>query len=185
VLDSAGVLRLGQMFLASPGQVNFFLPAPTAAGPAQITVTSANGSVATGTVDVAAVQPSIFALSGTTVAAAVAVRVSSVGVQTPVAVFQCTGSACSAAPMDLGAAGDSVFLTLFGTGLRKNSGLANVRATIGGATASVVFAGAQGEFPGLDQVNVQVPDSLRGRGEIALAITVDGQTTNTVTINVR
>jgi uncharacterized protein (TIGR03437 family) len=56
---------------------------------------------------------------------------------------------------------------------------------IGGATASVVFAGAQGEFPGLDQVNVQVPESLRGRGEVTLALTIDGQTTNTVTINVR
>ena len=167
VQDAAGALRLGQMFLASPGQVNFLLPAATPAGRAQITVTSASGAVATGSVDVAAVTPSIFSLGGTTVAAAVAVRVAPGGAQSPVAVFQCAGTTCTAAPIDLGSAGDSVFLTLFGTGLRKNSGLGNVRATIGGADAPVAFAGAQGEFAGLDQVNVQIPVSSPRAGRRA------------------
>jgi len=185
VQDAAGTLRLGQMFLASPSQVNFLLPAATSAGRAQITVTSASGAVATGSVDVAAVTPSIFSLGGTTVAAAVAVRVNLVGTQSPVAVFQCAGSTCTAATIELGSAGDQVFLTLFGTGLRKNSGLGNVRATIGGADAPVFFAGAQGEFAGLDQVNLQIPISLRGRGDVPVVVTVDGQTTNTVNINVR
>ena len=128
--------------------------------------------------------PSIFTLGGS-VAAAVAVRVAPGGAQTPVNVFQCSGSTCTTAPIDLGATGDTVFLTLFGTGIRKTSAVSNVRATIGGADAPVLFAGAQGEFAGLDQVNLQVPASLRGRGDVPVVLTVDGQTTNTVTINIR
>jgi uncharacterized protein (TIGR03437 family) len=51
--------------------------------------------------------------------------------------------------------------------------------------APVAFAGAQGEFAGLDQVNLQIPASLAGRGNVPVIVTVDGQTTNTVTINIR
>src|SRR6185369_15280349 len=148
-------------------------------------VTSASGASATASVDISAVMPSIFSLGGSNVAAAVAVRVAEDGTQTPVAVFQCAGSGCTATPIDIGGAGDQVFLTLFGTGLRKNSGLANVRATIGGADAPVAFAGAQGEFAGLDQMNLQIPTSLRGRGDVPIILTVDGVTTNSVNINVR
>lgn len=186
VKDSAGALRLGQLALASPGQVNFLLPAATANGPAQITVTSASGAVATGSVDVATVAPSVFTVPGGNVAAAVALRVAEDGSQTPLAVFQCSSAGtCAASPIDIGGAGDSVFLTLFGTGLRKNSGLANVRASVGGVSTPVAFAGAQGEFAGLDQVNLQIPKSLRGRGDVSITVTVDGQTSNAVTINVR
>jgi uncharacterized protein (TIGR03437 family) len=176
---------LGQLFLASPGQINFLVPAATATGRAQFTVTSASGALATGAADVASVTPSIFAVGGTTVAAAVAVRVAPGGAQTPVAVFECVAATCTATPIDLGSAGDSVFVTLFGTGLRKNSGLTNVRATIGGVDAPVAFAGAQGEFAGLDQVNLQISGSLAGQGNVPVIVTVDGQTTNTVTINIR
>jgi uncharacterized protein (TIGR03437 family) len=186
VLDSLGVLRLGQMVLAAPGQVNFLVPGATANGPAQVTVTAGSGAVASGSVNVAAVAPSIFALPGGNVAAAVAVRAAADGKLTPLSVFECNSAgACSAAPLDLGAATDSVFLTLFGTGLRKNSGLANVVASVGGVSVPAAFAGAQGEFAGLDQVNLQLPASLRGRGEVSITITADGQASNTVIVNVR
>jgi uncharacterized protein (TIGR03437 family) len=185
VQDAAGALRLGQLFYVSPGQVNFVVPAATATGRAQITATSGSGSTAAATVDIATVAPSIFTAPGGTTAAAVALRASANGTQTPVAVFQCSGSTCSASPIDLGSAGDTVFLTLFGTGLRKNTGLANVHVTIGGVEAPVAFAGAQGEFIGLDQVNVQLPATLRGRGDVPVVVNTDGLNANTVTINVQ
>jgi uncharacterized protein (TIGR03437 family) len=92
---------------------------------------------------------------------------------------------CTATPIDLGAETDIVVVTLFGTGLRKNTDLTRVRATIGGVDAPVLFAGAQGQFAGLDQVNLQLSRSLQGRGEVPIILTVDGQTANTSTINVR
>jgi len=185
VQDANGALRLGQLFYAGPGQVNFLVPAATGVGTAQVTVTSATGDTSLATVDISAVRPSIFTMPGGTVAAAVAVRVAEDASQTPVAVFQCTSAtSCTASPIDIGGAGHTVFLTVFGTGLRKNSGLANVHATIGGVDSPVLFAGAQGQFDGLDQLNVQVPTALRGKGEVPVIFTIDGQTSNTVTIRI-
>jgi uncharacterized protein (TIGR03437 family) len=100
-------------------------------------------------------------------------------------VYQCdnAGKNCTPAPIDLGAATDVVVLTLYGSGIRNNT--SGVQVTIGGVDAAVLFAGPQGTFQGLDQVNVQIPSSLRGRGEVNLVLTADGKTANTVTINVR
>ena len=57
--------------------------------------------------------------------------------------------------------------------------------TFAGVSLPVLYAGAQGAYPGLDQVNVQIPGSLRGIGEADLILTVDGQAANTVRINIR
>jgi uncharacterized protein (TIGR03437 family) len=186
VQDAAGGLRLGQLFYVGPGQVNFVVPGATGTGAAQVTVTSGSGATATTSVDIASVVPSVFTMPGSTVAAANAVRAVADGTQSPVAVFQCdSASKCSAVPIDLGPATDTVVLTFFGTGLRKNTGLSKVRATVGGVDAPVLFAGAQGQFTGLDQLNVQIPPSLRGRGEVPVVFNVEGQGSNTVTINIR
>ena len=46
-----------------------------------------------------------------------------------------------------------------------------------------MFAVAQGEFAGLDQVEIgTLPRSLAGAGEFNVAVTVAGITMNTVTI---
>lgn len=186
VQDGAGVLRLGQLFCVGPDQVNFVVPGASGSGSAQVTVTSASGATATATVDISSVAPSIFTMPGGTAAAAVAVRATADGTQSPVTVFECSsGSSCSAVPIDLGDSGDTVVVVFFGTGLRKNSGLANVRATIGGVDAPVTFAGAQSEFAGLDQINVPLPAALRGRGAVQVVFTIDAQSSNAVTINVR
>lgn len=186
VQDAAGGVRLGQLFYVGPGQVNFVVPGTSGNGTALVTVISATGATATGNVDIAAVAPSVFTMPGGTVAAAGAVRANSAGVQTPVAVFQCTAvPVCSAVPIDLGAATDVVVVTFFGTGFRKNSGLTGVKASVGGVDSPVLFAGAQGGFVGLDQINVQLPAALRGKGEVQVVFTVDGQTTNATTINIR
>jgi uncharacterized protein (TIGR03437 family) len=57
--------------------------------------------------------------------------------------------------------------------------------TIGGAPAQILYIGAQPTYPGLDQVNVIVPRSLAGAGEVPVVLTVDGQTANAVTLNVK
>jgi uncharacterized protein (TIGR03437 family) len=61
----------------------------------------------------------------------------------------------------------------------------NVSVTIGGAVAKVLFAGAQSEYAGLDQLNVVVPRSLVGAGEVPIVLTVDGQTANAVTVSLK
>lgn len=187
IRDAAGVLRLGQLFFTAPGQINFVVPAGATPGTATIDVATATGATATGSLRIDAVAPGIFSANGdgAGVPAATGIRVTPAGAQVPVAVFQCgaTAGSCVPAAIDLGS-GD-VYLTLYGTGIRRRTALSAVRCTIGGADANVLFAGAQGEYPGLDQVNLQVPASLLGRGTVSLVLTVDGTASNAVTLNVQ
>jgi len=133
------------------------------------------------------VAPGLFSAngSGSGVAAALAVRVSANGTQTPVPVFQCGSAGCVSVPMDLGGPTDTLVVELYGTGIRGRSSLSNAVAQIGGVPAAVGYAGSQLQFDGLDQVNVSVPRSLAGAGEVPVVFTVDGITANVVTINIK
>jgi uncharacterized protein (TIGR03437 family) len=189
IKDSAGVERAAPLFFAAPGQINFQLPPGTANGAAIVTVTNGNGSVSLGTTEIAQVAPGLFAANanGQGVAVAVALRVRGDGSQSfePVARFDAMLNRFVSVPIELGAESDRVFLILFATGLRFRSALTAVSARLGGADAEVSFAGAQGDLIGLDQVNLRLPRSLAGRGEIDVALSVDGKTANTLRINVR
>jgi uncharacterized protein (TIGR03437 family) len=69
--------------------------------------------------------------------------------------------------------------TLWGTGLRNRSSLANVTVDAAGLTLPVEYAGPEGSgIPGLDQVNVRLPASLLGRGAFEISVTVDGVRSN-------
>jgi uncharacterized protein (TIGR03437 family) len=183
VRDSAGTSRPAPIQLVSAGQVNYLVPDGTASGIATVTIGSASGSA-----QVDAVGPGLYSMSGdgTGVAAATAAIYGADGSIVAQPVFRCvTGSPCTTTPMNLGNPGDQLILTLYGTGLRNNSGLANAVAVVGGARASLLYAGAQPQYPGLDQVNLVIPRSLAGAGEVPVVLTIDGQTANVVTVNVK
>jgi hypothetical protein len=59
-----------------------------------------------------------------------------------------------------------------GTGIRGQTSFSNVVAQIGGVPATIAYAGSQFQFEGLDQVNVYVPRSLAGAGEVAVVLGV-------------
>lgn len=189
IRDSAGVEWLAALFFVSPTQINYQIPPGTAAGVATVTVTSSSGALSVGTIQIATVAPGLFSAnaSGQGLAAAVALRVKSNGAQTyePIARFDTTINRMVATPIDLGPAGEQVFLILYGTGLKFRSSLAAVTAKIGGADASVSFAQAQGSLTGLDQVNALIPRSLLGRGEVDVVLTVDGKAANTVWVSIK
>ncbi len=88
-------------------------------------------------------------------------------------------------PIDLGPDSDRVYLILFGTGVRYRQALTTVSVRIGGVQAEVIYAGPQGQYFGQDQINVRVPRSLKGRGEVDVELVVDGKPANTVKINVK
>lgn len=79
--------------------------------------------------------------------------------------------------------GGNVYLLLFGTGIRNHAN--PVTATIGSATLPAAYAGAQGSFAGEDQINIALPASLAGAGVVSVALTVDGQTSNSVQIQIK
>jgi uncharacterized protein (TIGR03437 family) len=189
VRDSAGAERQSPLFFVSPAQANYQMPPGTVPGAATVTITNRYGEVSAGTVQIAAVAPGLFAANanGQGVAAAAALRVKADGSQQfePVSRFDPAQNRFVPTPIDLGPATDQVFLILFGTGTRFRSSLSSVSARIGGVDAPVLFAGAQGDFVGLDQINLQLPRSLIGRGEVEIRLTADGQPANAVTVNIK
>ena len=189
VKDSAGTERLAPLFYVSTSQINFQIPTGTASGNATITVTNSAGGVSIGSINVADVAPGIFSASadGTGLAAAQALRVKPGNVQTyeEIARYDSSLSRFVAIPVNLDITTESVYLLLYGTGIRFRSSLANVRVTIGGQVCQLDYAGAQGFYVGLDQLNVLLPQSLRGRGESDVVITVDGKVANTVKVNIK
>lgn len=188
VKDAAGVEHTAPLFFVSPGQINYLIPEDSRPGLATVTVYSGEIAVATGTVGVDRLAPSLFAKNGngTGVAAALAVKVAADGTQTAVPVFTCgtEPGSCVPAPIRLPSAGEQVILLLYGTGIRGRTSLDQVRAQIGGFQAEVQYAGVQSEYPGLDQVNVKLPPMPNVRGRQAVWLTVEGRVTNMVEISV-
>ncbi|MBI1787903.1 MAG: VCBS repeat-containing protein [Acidobacteria bacterium] len=186
VRDSAGTERAAPLFSVSPGLVNYLMPAGTATGTATATVTSGDGAVSSGTVQVAPVAPGVFPLNSDRLAAAVVLRVTEDGAQKVEQVYEVdAGGQIVSLPVDLGPETDQVFLLLYATGLHFRSGLSAVRVTMGGQEAEVSYAGAQGSVLGLDQVNLRIPRTLVGRGDVDIELVADGKAANTTRIRVK
>jgi uncharacterized protein (TIGR03437 family) len=187
VVDAAGNQRIAPLLYTSQSQINFVVPDGVAAGTATFNI--ANGaSNNTATAMITNVAPTLFSKNGTGsgVAAATAVRTQAGNpqIQSPVPVFACDLSSCKSTPINLGV-DTPIYLTLYGTGIRNRSSLNNVNVTINGISVPVLYAGPQLQFTGLDQVNVLLTLNLRGSGESNVVLTVDGQASNTVTVNIQ
>lgn len=183
------VERSAPLFFVSPEQINFQVPSGTALGNATAFVYLNGLIITSGTLRLATVAPSLFAANanGQGLAAALVLRFNADGTQRfeSVADFDPTQHKFVPKPIDLGAETDQVFLILFGTGLRNRSGLGAVNVNFSDVNAPVSFAGAQGDFVGLDQINVALPRILKGRGEVAINLTADAQVANTVTVAIK
>jgi uncharacterized protein (TIGR03437 family) len=185
VTDAGGIARQAELFYASPTQVNYQVPPGVAAGKASVEVSVNGAPVASGAVQIAPVSPGLYTATadGKGVAAAIVVTVHANATSTFDYTFQCaSATSCAPLPIDLGADTDQVVLELFGTGIRGRTALAGVTCRVGSTTLPVSYAGPQGVYVGLDQVNILLPKSLRGSGNANVSITVDGQAANAVTI---
>lgn len=180
LIDALGFRRALRLLVVSPGQINAILPEDAALGSSRIEVSGPNVEPAEAPVAVERVSPGLFSANanGMGVAAAAAIRINADGEQTPLPVLQGAGL-LSGVPLELGDGGDSIVLLLFGTGLR---GASSVEVSIGGLPAEVLGVAAQGEFEGLDQINVRIPPALAGRGEVDVRVVVDGKAANVVTV---
>jgi uncharacterized protein (TIGR03437 family) len=153
--------------------VNFLVPNGTATGAATVHIGNVNGTGA-----VSAAAPGLFALGASTTAAAGAIRVpNGQTTQTVVPVFDCSSGTCT--PVRIAIDNQStVYVSLYATGLRGAA--SSVTCTVGGVPVPVTYAGPQGVFPGLDQVNISIPAALRGCGEVDVVVSAGGQTSNAV-----
>jgi hypothetical protein len=184
VTDSAGVARLAPLYgvFGSAGQINFMIPSGTASGLATVTVALPSNATMTTVVQVASSAAGTFTanMNGQGVFAGQVIYVSSDGTQTTASstVLNSTTNQFVPNPINLSTPGQQVVLVLYGTGIRH---AASLTAAIDGVSLPVLFYGAQGQFPGLDQINLRLPNSLAGSGLVNLTIAVDGQAANPVT----
>jgi uncharacterized protein (TIGR03437 family) len=183
---------LAPLFFVSPNQINYLVPPNTAEGDAQVVVTStaSNGDqiVSRGQIRIASVAPAIFTANnnGAGAPAAVTGRINANGqfVFDPAPPFEphpTQPGQFLPSPIDVGASDRPAFLILFGTGLR-NTTAGSVKAVIGGEEVNVTPVAAPG-FTGLDQINAQIPVSLKGRGTVDLSLVASGISSNPVSVN--
>ncbi|MFN7930990.1 MAG: IPT/TIG domain-containing protein [Blastocatellia bacterium] len=193
ITDRDGVTKAAPLFFVSPSQINYLIPAGLAEGIASVTVTSGAGVVSRGSLRLNPIAPSIFAAdaSGKGWAAAEIVRVQSNGQQSGerVARYDANANQFVGVPIDFGpergADVDKLFLVLYATGIRQRAAISQVKVKVGDLFLPVEYAGAQGEFAGLDQINVRLPRNLIGRGAVAVEMIVDGQISNSVKIQIQ
>ncbi len=186
VIDSSGVTRPASLFFVSPNQVNLLIPGNTAPGLTSLRVLVDGILIADGVVTISTVAPSLFSASadGNGLAAGVILRMKADGTQSfePIARFDSAQNKFVPVPIEFGAETDQVFLALFGSGIRGRSALGAINVRVGDVDLPVQFAGPQNDFVGLDQVNVLLPRTLGGRGEVTISMTVDNNLANPVSV---
>ncbi len=188
VKDAAGQERAAPLLFVSPSQVNYQLPPGTVAGSATITINNANVPVASESISIAMTAPGLFTADATGKGWAAA---SIQRVKNGVSKYESVASLNAALnqfvphPIDLSVEGEDVFLLLYGTGIRHRGALPEVKVLVAGIEMPVTFAGSQGQYIGVDQINVRLPRSLTGRGEVNVTLVVQNKPANQVKIKLK
>jgi uncharacterized protein (TIGR03437 family) len=170
------------LFFVSPSQINFVVPSSVELGAATIIVSNPLGAYAAGEIEIVSTAPAIFTADAT-------------GVGDAAALATADGINYQSPPFSVLVNGKPNILVLYGTGIRwanatnpgdDNSVAEAVSITIDGKPARIFYAGAQGDFSGLDQINVEIPATLAGQGlrRVEVMVTVNGVAANRVTIQI-
>ena len=147
------------------------MPENLATGLATVRITS-GGITIPGALNIMPVYPGLFKTNIENQAAAQVARVTNGSVVYETVV----------APINIGPSTEQATLVLYGTGF---NGAKQVTATIGGVSVPVAYAGPQGTYSGLDQINLLLPQSLIGRGKVDVIVTAAGKPSNPVNVVVR
>jgi len=185
VTDSAGTMSFAKLLYVSPKQINYLLPAGMASGLAQVSVLDDGTAVANGSVQIQPSAPGIISANsnGQGVATGYVQNVAQDGTAGPpqfVATYDEALGQYVAAPISF-TNGYKLVLVLFGTGF-DNATTNNTSVTIGSTTVIIDYIGPQSQYPGEDQINVELPNSLAGLGEVAVQVTVNGIAANPVSV---
>jgi uncharacterized protein (TIGR03437 family) len=185
VTDSRGVRRLAPLLHTGAGwaQITFIVPEDTAPGPAEVAVVRSDGTSSAGKVMIADVAAGLWtaAHDGRGPVIGRVLQRFRDGRTTEFPAWECSNAACRTVAIPLSES-VSTAVRLEGTGFRHASPQAAIRVTVDDVSVPVISIGP---LPGIgrDQLTIQLPDSLRGRGETDLVMTVNGALSNVVRIN--
>ena len=163
-----------ELFYASPGQINFLMPQVNA-GAVSVVVIGSNGERTEGSA-LTGPNPAVFTANsnGSGVAAA---QVTADGRNYQ----RIYDNNKLAVPVSVTIGGQPNYLVLYGTGIRNQPGL---EVRVGGQLCQVTYAGPHSSLPGVDQINVRLPESLRGVGNVAIIVSAAGFVSNFAQINI-
>lgn len=163
-----------ELFYVSPGQINFLMP-PVNAGAVSVLILGSNGERTEGSA-LTGPNPAVFTATsnGSGVAAA---QVTADGRNYQ----RIYDNNRVALPVSVTSNGQPNYLVLYGTGLRDQPA---IEVRIGGQLCQVTYVGAHPNLPGVDQLNVRLPESLRGVGTVAIVVSAAGFVSNFAQINI-
>lgn len=172
-----------QIQFVSPGQINFIVPQGVGDGDAVDFTINNNGLLSSGKAKIVTAAPGLFTLTsdGAGTAAAQCGAIIDLEVEEgeePKQEFVFSNPPCS-----VGTEARANFLILYGTGWRNVGGSSTV--TLGEDVLTPVFSGAQGFFIGLDQINLTLPLSAMGKGELDVKVTSSGVESKVVKVTIQ
>lgn len=165
------------LYFVSSGQINFVVPPTATEGRKTVEVVRGTSVVARGSVQIFAVGPSLAASAATPARPGILQNQDfSVNSATARAkrgeIIQLYATGCGVTnPPSPDAAPPTVL----------SPAVAAVRGFVSAVPATVQFAGAHPQFPGICQVNLLVPNQPFLTGQVPLTITVNGVASNVVT----
>lgn len=194
--------KQARLFFVSPGQINYQIPADTAAGLANVVVSNNGQTVSQGTIQVANVALSLFTAdaSGRGAPAGLLLRVKANGEQVYESLARFDAGQNRLVPATIvRRIGEQLFLILFGSGVRQapetdgnpGNGVAeSLSVTIGGFNAPVIYAGAAPGYVGLEQINIQIPDAAPANPNTSVVVKAKDvlnnlKQANTITISLQ
>jgi uncharacterized protein (TIGR03437 family) len=149
-------------------QINIYVPKGVGAGTRSVLVFSFSDIVAADDISVAAANPGIFTTSQAGGGEAIALLASALRY--------------TMGPFDALTLGQPSVVVIYGTGWRNSL---PVTATIGGRAATVQFAGAAGDFPGLDEVVLVIPSGVTGNANVVITTAGGAVSRNDVFLPIR
>ncbi len=151
------------IYYVSPTQVNALVDPSVPPGLTQAVLVSSTVVTQTSVTVEATSSPGIFTLNG---------KGSSDGAILNTAAYQ-------ASPFSVNTGSNPTYLALFLTSLDTTT---TPTVWIGGISVPVLFAGSQGTYPGMQQINAQLPASLAGTGRVEVVVEQRGRRSNAAEI---
>jgi len=154
--------RAAEIFFVSPSEVNFLVPPQTeVGGTADVVVTNSEGFQSHGTVPILRPAPGVFTRSGDGTGEGLIL------------------DAINLQPGPFDPSSGHLSLIVFATGARFAS---ETLVVMGGRVVPAEYIFPEPDFPGLDEIRVNVPADLRGAGTVDLYVQSDGRASNPVAI---
>jgi uncharacterized protein (TIGR03437 family) len=183
VTDAAGATRTARLFWASAGwgQINFVVPGESAAGPGRMTIMRGDGSRSSAPITITDTAPGFWtgvSCRGPAMGKMVQTAVDGKVTESPLSV--CKGGSCRTLPVTVPLA-SATRLHLVASGFRNAPSAGKIEATLGGIRVPVISYAAS-DYPGTDDVVIEIPAGMPALGETDLLCRIDGHVSNAVRI---